>query len=693
VASVPAYRPEAYLARPVDADAEAILARDGALLVVGRPLSGKTRLLCELLRKRPDVLVVWPNAAPPNMLPTQLRRPVLLIFDDLHTTIEHARPLDWYAALGPQTVFIATVRDGHEWDTLATSGERLLAALKLADRCVYTSAVGPHGADLTRDKVEPLRTALKLTDDDLRRFDGTPGSLFVDLAKMRARYDHFVDDREEYTGDTSPATLLQAAKLLHVARQPQLRGPLLYATAKDIIASSVLSRTAWERHQRRVTAEGFGRFDDPGTFTIYHAYLDHCVTWTPETEDLARLLPLFDPAQPGDAIGLLYLGVVLQERQHPAATRCWELAGAENLSEAWYLLAESLDTQPARRDDAERYYRRAAECGVIRAWYELGNRLVSQRDRWGEAEATYRRAVAEDPHDADSWHSIGFVLIAQPARWGEAEAAYRRAAAEDPHDVQAWYGLGFLLSRQPARWEEAEAAYRRAAAERSSLVPIWANLGHLLSRQPAREAEAEGAYRRAIAEHQRDAYSWRYLGGLLSRQPAHEAEAVEAYRRAAAVGPRLSSSWNALGVLLAKQVAREAEAEGAYRRAIAEHQHDASAWTNLGELLTGQPARWDEAEEALRRATTEDPHKASSWRSLGYLLTKQPARWAEAVEAYRRATAEDPHDASAWLSLGILQAQRPGHEFAAEQTFRQGVTAGATACWLSLGRLLSSFTT
>jgi len=588
VASVPAYRPEAYLARPVDADAEAILARDGALLVVGRPLSGKTRLLCELLRKRPDVLVVWPNAAPPNMLPTQLRRPVLLIFDDLHTTIEHARPLDWYAALGPQTVFIATVRDGHEWDTLATSGERLLAALKLADRCVYTSAVGPHGADLTRDKVEPLRTALKLTDDDLRRFDGTPGSLFVDLAKMRARYDHFVDDREEYTGDTSPATLLQAAKLLHVARQPQLRGPLLYATAKDIIASSVLSRTAWERHQRRVTAEGFGRFDDPGTFTIYHAYLDHCVTWTPETEDLARLLPLFDPAQPGDAIGLLYLGVVLQERQHPAATRCWELAGAENLSEAWYLLAESLDTQPARRDDAERYYRRAAECGVIRAWYELGNRLVSQRDRWGEAEATYRRAVAEDPHDTDSWHSIGFVLIAQPARWGEAEAAYRRAAAE-----------------------------------RSSLVPIWANLGHLLSRQPAREAEAEGAYRRAIAEHQ----------------------------------------------------------------------HDASAWTNLGELLTGQPARWDEAEEALRRATTEDPHKASSWRSLGYLLTKQPARWAEAVEAYRRATAEDPHDASAWLSLGILQAQRPGHEFAAEQTFRQGVTAGATACWLSLGRLLSSFTT
>jgi hypothetical protein len=62
-----------YLERPVDALTRDVLDRQGGLVIVGRPKSGKTRMAWELLRANQEWLVVIPHADRPQ---TSSRRQV-----------------------------------------------------------------------------------------------------------------------------------------------------------------------------------------------------------------------------------------------------------------------------------------------------------------------------------------------------------------------------------------------------------------------------------------------------------------------------------------------------------------------------------------------------------------------------------------------------------------------------------------
>jgi hypothetical protein len=76
-----------------------------------------------------------------------------------------------------------------------------------------------------------------------RRFDGTPGSLTLDLADMRDRYEHL---RDTFVEGVRMSRLLDAAKLLHAARQPYLRVPLLRAVAERIRGRGKMGEELWE---------------------------------------------------------------------------------------------------------------------------------------------------------------------------------------------------------------------------------------------------------------------------------------------------------------------------------------------------------------------------------------------------------------------------------------------------------------
>ncbi len=274
------YEEHAYLRRPVHKAAEATLSNGDGVVIVGRPLSGKTRLAWALLRRQLDALVIIPRTAEPPPIEPSLglaRHDLILFFDDLHDTAETSRPLAWRDALASATRgrcrvrIVATSRDGKDWDRVEEKQRALLKKLGGESAQVFTSQVSNHeDGDLSREEGRRLAEALGLSDAEFEaRFDGTPGSLVLDLIDMSKRYASL---RRELPGGVAMHRLLDAAKLLHVTRQPRFPAALLAGVAAHLHGGP-LSRDAWETMQRRTAEEGFGRIGEVNEFQTYRPYL------------------------------------------------------------------------------------------------------------------------------------------------------------------------------------------------------------------------------------------------------------------------------------------------------------------------------------------------------------------------------------------------------------------------------------
>lgn len=83
------YRSDIYVEREADNQAHTALEQHGGAVIVGRPKSGKTRLVWELLRRQEDALVMIPESSsgkPPDVFEEAglIGNRVVLFFDDLH---------------------------------------------------------------------------------------------------------------------------------------------------------------------------------------------------------------------------------------------------------------------------------------------------------------------------------------------------------------------------------------------------------------------------------------------------------------------------------------------------------------------------------------------------------------------------------------------------------------------------------
>ena len=80
---------------------------------------------------------------------------------------------------------------------------------------MFLSAGQEGGEDLSESEGRQLASALHMPDREFqRRFDGTPGSLTLDLEEMRERYNR-LSLPSEFIGEISMACLLDSAKLLY----------------------------------------------------------------------------------------------------------------------------------------------------------------------------------------------------------------------------------------------------------------------------------------------------------------------------------------------------------------------------------------------------------------------------------------------------------------------------------------------
>ncbi len=261
------FRSDVYFERTVDSDARKALEQCSGVMIIGRPKSGKTRLLWQLLQKQPESLVVLPlSTRPPETFEgsSLYDHDLVLVLDDLHLIAETHGVLEWWERLRRVTqrscVVICTTRDGKDWDLVRE--KQLLLLKRLGKQAwVYTSGVHAdgeiHGEDLSTEEGWELAQTLGLNQAAFEKsFDGTPGSLTLDLEDMKDRY---LKLRYEQCGGISMARLLDSAKVLHAARQPVFRARVLRTVAEQIRGNVSLSEEAWEAwragRKRRASAD------------------------------------------------------------------------------------------------------------------------------------------------------------------------------------------------------------------------------------------------------------------------------------------------------------------------------------------------------------------------------------------------------------------------------------------------------
>jgi tetratricopeptide (TPR) repeat protein len=135
-----------------------------------------------------------------------------------------------------------------------------------------------------------------------------------DIAEMSRRYHQLASERR---AGVSMARLLDAAKLLLVARQPELRVEVLRQVCGVVLGGRDLKRDSWNDLVERTTALGFGEVVPDaagGEFSTYRPYLEQCVTYLPSRQDLIKLASVLNKYGSPDGGDLFHLGMYFYER-------------------------------------------------------------------------------------------------------------------------------------------------------------------------------------------------------------------------------------------------------------------------------------------------------------------------------------------------------------------------------------------
>jgi tetratricopeptide (TPR) repeat protein len=232
----------------------------------------------------------------------------------------------------------------------------------------------------------------------------------------------------------------------------------------------------------------------------------------------------------------------------PLTRRLAELASTEDVDGLVELGCDLADA--GRQEDAEGWFRRAAELGSAVALFDLGNTL-QEVGRPSEAVAAYQAAIAAG--ETDAWCKLGHVFV-ELGDLAAGMAAYRAAAAAGNSDGAL--ALAFELREQGERELAEDAAQDAAAAGNQEAAGVLACWRWCRTLDPALEPDL-----RAGADHFPAARA--DLADLLVRT-GRAAEARQVLERGAKLGE--SESLLPLGNLYADVLGDADAAEATFRR-------------------------------------------------------------------------------------------------------------------------------
>jgi TPR repeat protein len=231
--------------------------------------------------------------------------------------------------------------------------------------------------------------------------------------------------------------------------------------------------------------------------------------------------------------------VLIEESQPQEAERWFRSAAETGHPMATYGLAQVIALTANRRSEADEWLELAAERGVAAAAMDLGKRThvgapsKKQSNDW--------LARAAELGDARAMLQLAQNLYRED-RFDEAERWYRKSAKLGL--VAAMTALGSFLIRQPKHTSQGLRWLTRAARKGETAAMIL--LGQVLARDEANRKKAERWLRKA--SDQQNLQAMFLLAELIERDAGRQLEAVSLYRTACKLGHKEACvRWTARG--------------------------------------------------------------------------------------------------------------------------------------------------
>jgi tetratricopeptide (TPR) repeat protein len=674
---------KAHITRKSDTTIGVLLKNKEYILITGKPKAGKTRAAYEAIKKLENISVI--KSKPEEIeiekikIPSLSNKNFILFLDDLEDFIDKKIEyvIDILKKRSKKLIVVATCRTGKELDLVKAEMYRQFETIKIED--------------ISENDGEKLVEDIKKEDVNFKwnkkQFDGTPGSVTLDLEDMTRRYKNANNGK----------VILKALKLL---KEGNL-SPYGENRVKDVcegifeLPSEEVRRHIWDEAINNLKENSFITIDK-GVIDIYSGYLDVCVyDYEPLINDLIKLKSML--IRMNDPRSLFYLGNgFLYKKDFIHAEDCYLAAleihpqYASAYNSLGYVLIKLGEAEEAkgRYGKAEELYTKALdkhnEAIKISPYYAADhNNLGYALTRLGEikeikgeydeakrlyqdAEEKHRTAIKINADYPSAHHSLAYAL-GKLGKNEEEEKEYRKAIELNAESPFAHNLFGHFLANKLGKDEEAENEYREAIRIKSDYPSAHNNLGYLLAKL-GRWKEAEKEYREAIRASPDYIVAYVNLGNLLTNLGKYE-EAEKEYRKAIDINPNYAEAHIALGYTLTN-LKRYDEAEKEYRKAIKIKQNYMEAHRHLGYLLVvlGN-SRYDEAEKEYRKALQISPNDESTLISLGVLLERLN-RDKEAEDCYKEAIGKNPNNVKALTTYGYFLSYR-GREEEAIRVFKK----------------------
>jgi uncharacterized protein len=463
-AKVPVYVPRDLDAK-LDAALAAALGRGGLVLVWGDSTAGKSRAAFQAMRRLPGELCLlvphhWDSL-----------RALLDGGVEFHHVVVWLNDLERYLGVGRLDIGILR--------RLVGDGSRRVVVLATMRASEYNVRSPERERDQAGSERYLLRAERELLDQAVdfelpRRFSATERERAAERA-----WDPRIADALAHAGQYGLAEYLAAGpRLWRRWRNARAVDSSAYEQVGAAVVAAALDcrRAGLSRSVSEEVLRGLYRdpayLDPPVVGRLAPDVFEQGLAWA--TELVQATSALLTPEAGGYVVFDYLLDTVQADPDAPPVpSRVWEhLLSDLQLDDAFAVGVAAY--RAGEHQVAERAWRVAADAGGIGgivAEYNLGL-LLQQRDELEEAEHWWRRAANAGLHDAE--YNLG-LLLQQRDDLEEAEHWLRRAANAGLHDAE--YNLGSLLYLR-GNLEEAEHWLRRAANAGNRNGQMW--LGILL---------------------------------------------------------------------------------------------------------------------------------------------------------------------------------------------------------------------
>ena len=474
------------------------------VLLVARPKMGKSRTIFQMLKrdvfKNKTVLIVRsePSLEFLSSLQIPRRKNLIIILDDLHKFTRRFDAhlfLEKIRSVSGEFFLLASTRDGGEFEHVK----------KEMPDYFLRHFQGIEIMELDDDQGRELAKRIG-KDFETAPFDGSPGSITMDIEEMLQRY-HNLDPEEK--------CLMNTLALLYTIR-------CFMPSRKDVelisfrIFGMNLAPYKFDEKKKYLLSEGlideFSLFEEENLYSK-DVYMDRISEDSVNPVIIQRIFPVAREAK--NTYILSSLGeYYYYQKEYEESRKCWDS------------LLEINDKYET-------------------AWFGKGVVLV-EMGKAEEALPCIEKALVINPEYAPTWFGKG-VALREMGKPEEALSCFENALAINPELAEVWCVKGFVLG-EIGKPEEELSCYEKALAINPDCANAWFGKGVVLGKM-GKPKDVLYCFEKALAINPEDANAW-YNKGVALGEMGKPEEELSCYEKALAINPEFYDAWYNKGHLL-----------------------------------------------------------------------------------------------------------------------------------------------